>query len=309
MSEARIPVIHDQTLHHFKALPGGDFLDLISTDADNILVKGTDDKLFVPPDALIDPLDLISSDPGNLLIAGTDDKLFTLGCDINPGDLISNQDADNMIELGDDGLLYADRNAPCTVVISTAVSQDAGNILTFGTDGLLYVPTDQCTVEISDLVSKDTNNIIYYGSDGLLKVDPAEECSIDIGALVSADEDNQLTIGSDGLLTLAYPDTLDATFHFTLDAQHDPYIYISLPARDTWAEWRYELRTTNGTDQVGLGVYQVQVNGTFLPISYEIYTNWAAVPAWFATTPSLAFMPVIATGVATEIDILVSLRK
>jgi hypothetical protein len=340
----RTPVYHDPTLNWFKAFGTGDTLpaglinladlissasgnqivldgtdhklyvgligpdDLISADDGNTLILGADGRLYVGPCAFLFE-ELISADPGNLIVQGTDDKLFSLGCSINPFDLISQQDADNIIELGADGLLYADRNAPCTVVLTDAVSGDAGNVLTYGTDGLLFVPLNPCDIDIGALVSKDSGNIVEYGGDGLIYVPAPEPCALDIAGLISADADNKLTAGSDGLLTISYSDEMDITLHFDLDDQHDPYIYVSVPVRTDWAQWKYELRTSNGTDELGLGLRPVLADGTHEPVNYDITDDWAPVPSWFAAAQSIAFLAVpMAGNPVTAADILVSLR-
>jgi hypothetical protein len=303
------PVFHDDALSVYRPFEDGDLASILSGDAGNALAEGLDHKLYVPA-LSVSPGDLISGDAGNLIELGDDGKLFSLGCDINPADLISLQDGDNIIELGDDGLLYADRNAPCSVVIAAAVSQDAGNVLTFGQDGLLFVPPNPCVIEISDLVSSDGDNVLIYGQDGLLKVVAPEECSVDISGIISSDPDNKITIGADGLLTISYSDEMDATLHFVLDQEHDPDITISFPERDLWTQWKYELRTSNGTPDVGLSLVEVSDDGSRGAANYGITTAWAAVPAWFATAQSIAFMAVpLAGNPATVVDMLVSLRK
>jgi hypothetical protein len=105
-----------------------DFPNLISTDASNVVVQGTDGKLYVAPGGA--PT-IVSADAGNDITKGTDGGAFIDGV-VFEARLVNTGSG-----LTGGGDLTADRTL--TVDFPALISADAANVVTQGSDGKLYV--------------------------------------------------------------------------------------------------------------------------------------------------------------------------
>jgi hypothetical protein len=107
----------------------------------------------------------------------------------------------------------------------------------------------------------------------------------------------------------APPQTLHVTLHFDIDASHDQGMRVSLPDRDIWAEWRFELRAHDADIAPGLAAAPVSAGGA-LGSPEAVPSAWAAVPAWLATAGAVYLSPNPAAGhEPTACDFLLSLRE
>ncbi len=182
----------------------------ISTDAGNIIVRGSDDGLFAPSDAIasnpLAPFEIthtacdgspftwhdgrISTDAGNALTRGSDDGLY-----------ISTAAAGNIVKVG-----YTLTYTNGSIIVSWddgSVSTDPGNEIIRGLDGGLFAP--------SSLLSLQPNGytLVYqHGSDPPVIFDHGN-ISADAGNALVRGTDDGLMIPSDAL-TVA-PDTYTLT--------------------------------------------------------------------------------------------------
>lgn len=205
--------------------PASHLTVLLSADAGNVIVLGTDSGLYAnSPTTVVttlpilgdgsggNPVDLlISADGGNNIVLGTDSGIYANtpitqfaiqgdGSVGSPIEIFFSGDADNQAQLGTDNGLFV---PPPSVTVSLPIigdglagnpidllfSVDVGNIATTGSDGGIYVPTAGSTVTTSLPITGD-------GSGG---------SPVDL--LISVDAGNQITLGGDGGVYVA-PETV-----------------------------------------------------------------------------------------------------
>ena len=151
--------------------------DLISTDANNIIVEGSDDKLF----AKVDTNTLVSKESNNQIVVKSD-GLFVEKGEVVPSDLIST-DANNIIVEGSDDKLFAKVDA------NSLVSSEADNQLTVKSDGKLYVEKSGGISDVDEIISTNEGNLITKGTD--------EKLLVTGEGLLSSDSGNDLKLGTD----------------------------------------------------------------------------------------------------------------
>lgn len=164
--------------------------DMVSDDANNVIVIGTDGKLYVDKEALaVKTADLISKDVGNIIVEGADGGLYARADDVDPRDLISGE-RDNALTLATDGGLFVDR-----VIPEELISGDAGNIIKEGSDKLLYASV-KASDFVGDLVSPDSGNQITIRNEKLYvqetEVRPSDMISNNAGNIISLGTDSKL---------------------------------------------------------------------------------------------------------------------
>ena len=105
---------------------------LVSKESNNqIVVKS--DGLFVEKGEVV-PSDLISTDANNIIVEGSDDKLFAK---VDANSLVSSE-ADNQLTVKSDGKLYVEKSGGISDV-DEIISTNEGNLITKGTDEKLLV--------------------------------------------------------------------------------------------------------------------------------------------------------------------------
>lgn len=167
--------------------------DLLSSEPGNILVKGLDGKLYVPPpDVTIDLQELVSGAPGNQLVI-VDGKLYVSVAAEDLTRIVSSM-PDNIIQVIDNKLY-----AKMPDIDLNPVSAQDGNYIRRGTDNLAYLNGN-------DLLSNQSNNALNISAvDGKLYyrgVSVVDLLSSDSGQLLELDNSGKL------LLTLEMLDSL-----------------------------------------------------------------------------------------------------
>lgn len=105
---------------------------LVSKESNNqIVVKS--DGLFVEKGEVV-PSDLISTDANNIIVEGSDNKLFAK---VDANSLVSSE-ADNQLTVKSDGKLYVEKSGGISDV-DEIISTNEGNLITKGTDEKLLV--------------------------------------------------------------------------------------------------------------------------------------------------------------------------
>lgn len=168
--------------------------EMISKDAKNTIVLGSDNKLYSAGGLQEDDIpNLLSVQEGNALKMGLDNKLYV--AETKPAELLS-ATPDNTLSVGLDGKLYS---APVKPV--DLVSLQEKNLLTVGLDGKLYAKS----TDPNDLLSAQTGNKLSLGSDGKLYASgiSAEELVATLMSVVSQDVGNAIKLGTDGKLYVA----------------------------------------------------------------------------------------------------------
>ncbi len=178
---------------------------LISTDANNDLVAGTDGRLFLDASAG-ETNTTLSLSAGELVYTNEDADNANVG-------LISS-DANNDISAGSDGGLFLD-----------AITSETNTTLSLSAGELVYTNEDADNANV-DLISGDANNDISAGSDGGLFLDAItsetnttlalsagelvytnEDADNANVALISSDANNDISAGSDGRLYMDQTNT------------------------------------------------------------------------------------------------------
>lgn len=168
--------------------------EMISKDADNTIVLGSDNKLYSAGGLQASDIpELLSVQEGNALKLGLDNKLYVE--ETKPEDLLSGT-ADNTLTVGLDGKLYS---AP--VKPTELVSLQEKNLLTVGLDGKLFAKSTEPT----ELLSIQAGNKLTLGTDGKLYTSgmSAAELLAALATVVSADTGNAIKLGTDGKLFVA----------------------------------------------------------------------------------------------------------
>ncbi len=163
--------------------------DVISADAGNAVVVGTDNKLFVQDKSLTTAADYRSEDEHNMLRIGTDEKLT-----IEAKDIIS-LDTKNMIGVDDNNLLIVDEERVEQFLekhTTSVVSGDTDNSIKIGTDGKLYVKV--VSDDAGNLITADSEGAAYFSGqslkDGLEEIGVLDENGKQTVQIVSQDSAN-----------------------------------------------------------------------------------------------------------------------
>lgn len=177
----------DNKLYSAGGLQEKDIPKLLSAQGDNALTTGLDGRLYVPRTVASD---FLSATPDNTLTIGLDGKLYN--APVKPTDLVSAQEK-NLLTTGLDGKLYAKSVDPVDLV-----SLQEKNLLIVAADGKLYAKSTEPT----DLVSGQAGNKLTLGSDGKLYASgiTPEELINTLLSVVSTDSGNAIQLGSDGKL-------------------------------------------------------------------------------------------------------------
>lgn len=180
----------DSKLYSAGGLQEKDIPELLSVQEDNALKLGLDNKLYV---AETQPADLLSATADNTLTVGLDGKLYS--APVKPTELVSAQD-NNLLTTGLDGKLFAKSTEPTDLI-----SLQEKNLLVIGADGKLYAKSTEPT----DLVSSQTGNKLTLGADGKLYASgmTATELVAALATVLSTDTGNALQLGTDGKLFVA----------------------------------------------------------------------------------------------------------
>lgn len=131
-----------------------DDIAIVSTDRDNVLVKGRDDGAYLDAQTIVDVISdefsIVSKNVGNQLTKGTDGGAMltktTITTAVNDEidakniNLVSG-DTDNLLKAGTDGRPFLDPDD-----VPSGVSSDLGNALTLGTDNKPFFPLDYGTL-------------------------------------------------------------------------------------------------------------------------------------------------------------------
>ena len=131
-----------------------DDIAIVSTDRDNVLVKGRDDGAYLDAakivDVISDEFNIVSKNSGNQLTKGTDGGAMltktaiasAVNDEIDAKNVrLVSSDADNILKAGTDGRPFLDADD-----VTAGVSSDLGNGLTLGTDNKPYFPLDYGTL-------------------------------------------------------------------------------------------------------------------------------------------------------------------
>ncbi|MDO5978126.1 beta strand repeat-containing protein [Flavivirga spongiicola] len=189
--------------------------NVISTDAANIIVAGTDGGALVNPAALAaaetttnlaqsgtgiitytnedgtaQTANVISTDAANIIVAGTDG-----GALVNPAALAAAETTTNLAQSGTGIITYTNEDG--TAQTANVISTDAANIIVAGTDGgalvnpaalaaaetttnlaqagtgIITYTNEDGTAQTANVISTDAANIIVAGTDGGALVNPA----------------------------------------------------------------------------------------------------------------------------------------
>ncbi len=175
-------------------------LSLISSDASNSLVAGTDGGLYFDASTLAVPETNTS-----LSMNASGELVYTNEDADNANVALISTDANNDISAGTDGRLYLD-----------AITTETNTTLALSAGELVYTNEDADNANIA-LISTDANNDISAGTDGRLYMDQTNTTlSLTAGelvytnedadnanvALISTDANNDISAGTDGRLYL-----------------------------------------------------------------------------------------------------------
>lgn len=273
----------------------------VSTDAGNIIVRGSDDGLFAPSDTIVSnplaPFEIthaacdgapftwhdgrISADAGNALTRGSDDGLY-----------ISTAAAGNIIKVG-----YTLTYTNGSIIVSWddgAVSTDPGNEITRGLDGGLYSPSSLLTLQPNGYT------LIYqYGSNPPVVFDHGN---------ISSDAGNALVRGTDAGLMIPSDDLSVAPDTFTLTHTSNAGLAVTFEdGRISTDPGNSLVRGTDGGLFVGAGAGP---GGTVLKIWMDTVSGSNANDGLSPATPiqGLSALGGIVTANAEAVFVEVTIR-